>query len=96
MVSFLHVADAERRGLPEALDQLLTQRERDVAEFVALGLQDAEIAARLLVSRHTVKEYVKSVYRKLGVHSRVGLTRAVLGLPPYVSPRSGGDDTSPA
>jgi DNA-binding CsgD family transcriptional regulator/GAF domain-containing protein len=57
----------------------LTPREREVAALVVDGLVDREIAERLQLSRHTVSQYVKRVYRKLGVDSRVSLTRLLLG-----------------
>jgi DNA-binding CsgD family transcriptional regulator len=56
----------------------LTPREREVAALVADGLADREIAERLSLSRHTVSQYVKRIYRKLGVGSRVALTRLLL------------------
>ncbi len=56
----------------------LTEREREVTRLVATGRTDAEIADELMLSRHTVKQYLKTIYRKLGVRSRVDLTRRVL------------------
>jgi DNA-binding CsgD family transcriptional regulator/GAF domain-containing protein len=56
----------------------LTPREREVAALVVDGLADREIAERLYLSRHTVSQYVKRIYRKLGVDSRVALTRLLL------------------
>jgi DNA-binding CsgD family transcriptional regulator/GAF domain-containing protein len=56
----------------------LTAREREVAALVVNGLADREIAERLHLSRHTVSQYVKRIYRKLGVDSRVALTRLLL------------------
>jgi DNA-binding CsgD family transcriptional regulator len=56
----------------------LTRREREVAALVVEGLADREIAERLQLSRHTVSQYVKRIYRKLGVDSRVALTRLLL------------------
>jgi DNA-binding CsgD family transcriptional regulator len=56
----------------------LTAREREVAALVAEDLSDAEIAATILISPHTVRQHLKQVYRKLGVRSRVGLTRRLL------------------
>lgn len=58
----------------------LTPREREVALFVVDGLSDREIAERLSLSHHTVSQYVKRVYRKLDVNSRVALTRLLLDL----------------
>lgn len=67
-----------RTELPAPLRPLLTARERDVAELVADGLRDTDIAQRLFLSPHTVKQHVRAVYAKLGVRSRVDLTRLVL------------------
>ncbi|HMG32019.1 MAG TPA: LuxR C-terminal-related transcriptional regulator [Jiangellaceae bacterium] len=58
----------------------LTPRERDVALFVVDGRSDREIAERLSLSHHTVSQYVKRIYRKLDVSSRVALTRLLLEL----------------
>lgn len=74
------VALAQRRRtevLAPAL-AVLSPREREVAVLVADDRSDAEIAALLRISPHTVGQHLKSVYRKLGVRSRVGLTRRVL------------------
>jgi pimeloyl-ACP methyl ester carboxylesterase/DNA-binding CsgD family transcriptional regulator len=48
----------------------LTVREREVLRLVADGLSDGEIAARLVVSPHTVHRHVANIRRKLGLHSR--------------------------
>ncbi len=53
----------------------LTSREVDVLTLVATGLTDAEVAERLVVSLRTVHAHLRSVYRKLGVHSRSAATR---------------------
>jgi DNA-binding CsgD family transcriptional regulator len=59
----------------EAWDAL-TGTERGVAELVAQGLTNREVAARIFLSPHTVSFHLRKVYRKLGIRSRVGLTRA--------------------
>ena len=48
----------------------LTPRERDVLGAIARGASTAEIAAQLCLSHHTVRDYVKTVFEKLGVSSR--------------------------
>jgi len=54
----------------------LTGTERTVAELVAQGLTNREVAARIFLSPHTVSFHLRKVYRKLGIRSRVDLTRA--------------------
>lgn len=48
----------------------LTAREREVLRLVARGETDAEIAARLLLSPHTVHRHLANIRTKLGVPSR--------------------------
>ena len=55
---------------PEAADNPLSDREREVLALVALGLSDAEIAGELVVSPHTVHRHVANVRRKLLQPSR--------------------------
>jgi DNA-binding CsgD family transcriptional regulator len=56
----------------------LTRAEQAVAEQVALGMTNAEAAARLYVSPHTIDFHLRQVFRKLDVRSRVELTRALV------------------
>ena len=51
-------------------DELLTVREAEVLDLIKLGLPNREIANRLCVSTHTVKNHVHNVLNKLGVRSR--------------------------
>lgn len=55
----------------------LTPAERNVADLVARGLTNPEIAARLGVSAGTIKDHVSSALRKLGVRTRAELAAAV-------------------
>jgi DNA-binding CsgD family transcriptional regulator len=52
----------------------LTPREREIAEMLVRGLPTAEIAAKLWLSPHTVRDHVKAVFSKLSVRSRPELT----------------------
>ena len=53
----------------------LSAREAEVIALITQGLANEDIASRMYVSTNTVKTYIRSAYRKLGVDSR---TRAVL------------------
>ena len=48
----------------------LSPRERDVVRAVARGSSTPDIAAELFLSAHTVRDYIKSVFEKVGVSSR--------------------------
>lgn len=48
-----------------------TPREREVFVLVARGKTNAVIAKELVVSENTVKFHIKSIYQKLGIHSKV-------------------------
>ena len=52
---------------------LLTPRERDVVRLVAEGMRNQEIALKLSLSEHTVRNYLLRVFDKLGISSRVEL-----------------------
>jgi two-component system, NarL family, nitrate/nitrite response regulator NarL len=52
---------------------VLTRREEQVARLVAEGLTNREIAGKLDLSGHTVKNYLFSIFEKTGVSNRVGL-----------------------
>jgi DNA-binding NarL/FixJ family response regulator len=53
----------------------LSAREAEVIALITQGLANEDIASRMYVSTNTVKTYIRSAYRKLGIDSR---TRAVL------------------
>jgi DNA-binding NarL/FixJ family response regulator len=51
----------------------LTDRQREVAELVAQGLSNEEIAGRLFLSLATVKSHLTASMRRLGIRSRTEL-----------------------
>ncbi|MBA6414366.1 response regulator transcription factor [Parahaliea sp. F7430] len=66
------------------LDEL-TSRELMVAEQVALGASNQEIAAALSISERTVKAHLSSIFSKLGVRDRVQLALAMNNIPTFTS-----------
>ncbi len=64
-----------RKGDQNGPGIALTARERDVLALAARGLTDAEIGERLFISHRTVSQHLRSVYGKLGVHSRTAAAR---------------------
>lgn len=60
-------------------DALLSARELDVVRCVAEGLSNREIAHRLSLREHTVKNYLFRIFDKLGVSSRVEVVLYALG-----------------
>ena len=71
-----YLLDALRESEPmRVLDSrgeaILSKREQEVVTCVAEGLSNREIASRLKLTEHTVKNYLFRIFDKLGVSSRV-------------------------
>lgn len=64
--------EVERRS-SDAL-ALLTSREREVAEIVAGGASNKDVARLLQISERTVKAHVSTLFNKLNVRDRLQLT----------------------
>ena len=59
-----------------AAADLLTSRELQILQLVALGLANKQIAQQLAISEHTVKFHISSIFTKLGVASRTEAVRS--------------------
>jgi DNA-binding NarL/FixJ family response regulator len=72
VLAYFAQAHTRRQQSVQALeDQIaLSERENDVLLRVSKGFTLPEIAKQLSISRHTVADHVKQIYRKLGVSSR--------------------------
>jgi ATP/maltotriose-dependent transcriptional regulator MalT len=57
----------------------LTAREREIADLVAAGRTNREIAAQLVLSTRTIEAHLRNIFAKLGVRSRVELAREAAG-----------------
>ena len=66
-----------RAGRRRKATGVLTAREQEVAQLVAAGQTNAEIAAALYLSPRTVERHVGSILTKLGYRSRVEIAREV-------------------
>ncbi|HEY6891472.1 MAG TPA: response regulator transcription factor [Solirubrobacter sp.] len=73
----LQVAAAVRAVCADAVaardggaEDRVSPREREVLRVLVTGATNAEIAGRLGLSPHTVKQHTRSIYRKLGVRNR--------------------------
>ena len=69
---------------------LLSKRELDVVQSVAEGLTNREIAARLQLSEHTIKNYLFRVFDKLGVSNRAELVSFALNHRPQTQDQNDG------
>lgn len=67
LIGHLAAPAAARQPFPE-----LSERERDVLTLIAQGYTNDAIAQRLALSPKTVRNYVSSIFSKLGVEDRAG------------------------
>lgn len=59
---------------------VLTRRERQIAELVGRGMRNRDIAAELGMAEGTIKVYLHTVYHKLGIENRTELALKVFEL----------------
>jgi DNA-binding NarL/FixJ family response regulator len=79
LITIMHTPAEAPTHARALIQEALSPREYEIADLVASGLRDGQIAEQLFLSHHTVKKYLKSTYRKLSLRSRVELTRAMHG-----------------
>lgn len=75
--ALLRAVGAPAQGTGDEPGMTLTAREREVAELIAIGLTNKQIAASLQIEPGTVKSHVHSVIRKLGVSRRAQVAALV-------------------
>jgi DNA-binding NarL/FixJ family response regulator len=64
------VPDAAGRGRERTP---LSQREREMVSLVAQGFSNKEMAEKMFISEHTVKNHLHNIFHKLGVTDRLAL-----------------------
>lgn len=70
-----HIRNCSRRA-----SELLSPREQEIMEWLALGPGEKEIACELGITYSTLHAHLESIYRKLRVHNRTEAVRKYLGL----------------
>lgn len=60
----------KKRNKINSIIHRLTNREKEIAKFIKLGLSYKEIAEQLYISSRTVNQHLKHIYQKVGVNSR--------------------------
>jgi LuxR family maltose regulon positive regulatory protein len=69
------VRTSGKAGVGRVLVEPLSEREVDVLRLLATDLDGPGIADELVVSLSTIRSHTKSIYAKLGVHSRRAAVR---------------------
>lgn len=80
MVYLIFLVQSTARRLPKYSEEArpkLTEREWQVADLIAAGLTNAQIAEQTSTSIHTVKTHILNIYKKLDVKNRASLIRAL-------------------
>ncbi|WP_016953597.1 LuxR C-terminal-related transcriptional regulator [Anabaena sp. PCC 7108] len=71
---------AKPKTFPTTVSSPLTPRELEIAELVAQGLTNAEIATKLWITQNSVKQALKRMFRKLGVSARAEMVAKLQNL----------------
>lgn len=66
----LHFFSEPRQTTPAQLFPELTEREREILDLIAQGLNNTDIAKKLVLSPNTVRNYVSNIFSKLQVADR--------------------------
>jgi DNA-binding NarL/FixJ family response regulator len=64
------VDSMQKKSKPSEASELLTDREKEILDFLAKGFLYKEIATELCISKETVKKHIHNIYDKLHVQTR--------------------------
>ena len=64
------VESLKKKNKPSGATEILTEREKEILDFLSKGLLYKEIAAELFISKETVKRHIHNIYEKLQVQTR--------------------------
>lgn len=78
LLSAIRMASDGRSCTPRVVSapSSLSARQEEILQLIADGATNAEIAGRLYLSRHTVKQHTSALYRKLNVRNRTHAVQA--------------------
>jgi DNA-binding NarL/FixJ family response regulator len=71
----LHESEFTNRYMGNANQQMLTDREYQVLNFIARGLKSGEIASSLSLSKNTISNHRNNLLKKLNMRNNSDLTR---------------------
>ncbi|OBR92799.1 CsgBAC operon transcriptional regulatory protein [Clostridium ragsdalei P11] len=57
--------------------ECLTNREKEIADYICMGLSNKEIGNKLFISPNTVKNHVYNIYKKVNVKNKVELINLI-------------------
>lgn len=77
-IMVMFTEEQETLKTPDGHQPLLTPREMEIIELLALGKTNAQISEALYITRETVKSHVSNLLTKFGVPSRTALIAKVL------------------
>ena len=74
-----YTEDSKQREKAELQEEFeLTDREMDILEGIVDDLTTEHLADKLFISPHTVRVHIKSIYKKLHVHTRASAVRLAI------------------
>lgn len=79
ILGIIYCSREERKVVKEEKNDLkcLTSREKEIAEYICMGLSNKEIGEKLFISANTVKNHVYNIYKKVNVKNKVELINLI-------------------